>query len=296
MMKRNIVYKILSIFFIMGIFLIPIQKIKVQASTPILSLSDRLLVIRFLNVGQGDSSLITFPNGKVILIDGGDIEHGKVVVNKLEKYHVQKIDTIVNTHPDIDHIGGLITVLKKYKVGQVIESGKKYGGHANYLFKKIIQSKHIPIFIAKVNNKINIDEKVSLTILNSGHNNESNNDSSIVIKLLYNQLSVLFTGDIEKRAESRLIKYPDISSKILKVAHHGSFTSSTSKFLNQVNPCVAIISYNKRNPYGHPHRSVVKRLLKRNVKIYSTAVNDDVEIVSTGNRHFIEDTEVKFPK
>jgi beta-lactamase superfamily II metal-dependent hydrolase len=293
-MKRKIVCKILSILLIIGIFVSSIQKISAQASIPLSPLSNELLVIRFLNVGQGDASLITFPNGKVMLIDGGDIEHGKVVVNKLKKYHVQKIDTIVSTHPDIDHIGGLITVLKQYKVGKVVESGKKYGGHAYYLFKKIIQSKHIPIIIAKKNNKINIDNRVSLTILNSAHKNESNNDSSIVIKLLYHQLSVLFTGDIEKKAESRLIKNPDLSSKVLKVAHHGSFTSTTSKFLKQVNPMVAIISYNKRNPYGHPHKSVMRRLQNSGIRIYSTAKNDDVEIVSTGNHHFIEDEEVKF--
>lgn len=263
-----------------------------QASTSDYGYVIRPLQIIFFNVGQGDSIFVKLPNGKSLLIDGGDVEHGSVVIKKLKKLRVKTIDLMVSTHPDIDHIGGLLKVIGRIKVKKIVESGKSYSSHTYYLFKKEAYQNNIPIETAKSGSVINLDHNIKINILNSNIKSESNNDSSVVLKITYKEISILLTGDIEKKTEKRLSKSENLKAQVVKIPHHGSSTSTSEAFITAVNPRVAIISYDRFNLFGHPHRSVVKRLKRLGVKVYTTAENDDVELVTNGKKIYIENHEV----
>lgn len=250
------------------------------------------LLIYFFDVGQGDSIFINFPNGRTMLIDGGDVEHGSDVIRKLKKLHIKNIDLLVSSHPDIDHIGGLLKVINRVEVKSILDSGKKYNSHSYYLYKKEAYQRNIPIKIAKRHDKINLDPNVEIEILNSGKPSLSNNDSSIVLKLTYEEISILLTGDIESKTEKRLIKDENIDAHVLKIPHHGSSTSTTKSFLFAVNPTVAILSYDRFNLFGHPHRSVLKRLKHLGIKQYSTVEHGDIELSTNGKKLYIEKEEV----
>ncbi|MFB7139660.1 ComEC/Rec2 family competence protein [Gottfriedia sp. NPDC056225] len=250
------------------------------------------LLVYFFDVGQGDSMVLILPNGKTVLIDGGDVEHGGAVIKKLKRLHVNAIDLLVSTHPDIDHIGGLLKVMNSVKISKILDSGKKYNSHSYYLYKKEAFQKNIPISIAKLNEKILLDPNVDITVLNSGKKSYTNNNSSIVLKVKYADISILLTGDIERKAEQRLIKSENIDAQVLKIPHHGSSTSTSEAFLFAVNPTVAILSYDKFNLFGHPHRSVMKRLNHLGIKQYTTDQYGDIELSTNGHNLYIEKQEV----
>ncbi|GGI14632.1 ComEC/Rec2 family competence protein [Gottfriedia solisilvae] len=250
------------------------------------------LLVYFFDVGQGDSIFMNLPNGKTVLIDGGDVEHGNAVIKKLKKLHIDRIDLLISTHPDIDHIGGLLKVMNQIKIKAILDSGKKYNSHSYYLYKKEAFQKNIPIQIAKTNDKIELDPNVDMTVLNSGKPSRTNNDSSIVLKVAYEEISILLTGDIESKAEKRLIKNENIDAQVLKIPHHGSRTSTSESFLFAVNPSVAILSYDKFNIFGHPHRSVMKRLRHLGIKQFATVDYGDIELSTNGKKLYIEKEEV----
>ncbi|PEJ56221.1 MULTISPECIES: ComEC/Rec2 family competence protein [unclassified Bacillus (in: firmicutes)] len=250
------------------------------------------LLVYFFDVGQGDSMVMILPNGKTVLIDGGDVEHGGAVIKKLKRLHVNAIDLLVSTHPDIDHIGGLLKVMNSVKISKILDSGKKYNSHSYYLYKKEAFQKNIPISIARLNEKIVLDPNVDITVLNSGKKSYTNNNSSIVLKVKYADISILLTGDIERKAEQRLIKSENIDAQVLKIPHHGSSTSTSEAFLFAVNPTVAILSYDKFNLFGHPHRSVMKRLNHLGIKQYTTDQYGDIELSTNGHNLYIEKQEV----
>ena len=265
---------------------------KIDARTTNYGYITHPLLIHFFDVGQGDSMVMILPNGKTILIDGGDVEHGNVVIKKLKRLNINKIDLLVSTHPDIDHIGGLLKVMNRVKVSSILDSGKKYNSHSYYLYKKEAYQKNIPIQMAKLDDKIRLDPNVEITVLNSGKKSYSNNNSSIVLKVTYEEISILLTGDIERNAEKRLIKTDKIDAQVLKIPHHGSATSTSESFLFAVNPTVAILSYDKFNLFGHPHRSVMKRLNHLGIKHYSTSDQGDIELSTNGHKLYIEKEEV----
>ncbi|XZF77164.1 ComEC/Rec2 family competence protein [Bacillus sp. AL-1R] len=281
---------IFSIFIFFSAFFS--QNINSEARTTNYGYITHPLLIYFFDVGQGDSMVMILPNGKTVLIDGGDVEHGGVVIKKLRRLHINEIDLLVSTHPDIDHIGGLLKVMNSVKITKILDSGKKYNSHSYYLYKKEAYQRNIPISIAKLNEKIMLDPNVDITVLNSGKKSYTNNNSSIVLKVKYDDISILLTGDIERKAEQRLIKNEDINAQVLKIPHHGSSTSTSEAFLFAVNPTVAILSYDKFNLFGHPHRSVMKRLNHLGIKQYTTDQFGDIELSTNGHKLYIEKEEV----
>lgn len=229
------------------------------------------LKIYFIDVGQGDSTLIVTPNGKNILIDGGGSENYDVGKNTLLQYlldrKVTKLDCVIISHFDIDHVGGILTILEELKVEKVIV-GKQYEDSDNYQeFLKIIKAKNILIKQVSKGDKINIEENLQITVLFPDKElitENSLNNNSLVFKLNYKGISGLFTGDIEEVAEERLIKlYSNtnlLKSTILKVAHHGSKSSTIENFLDEVKPEIALIGVGAGNLYGHPNSDVIARL------------------------------------
>ncbi len=234
------------------------------------------LNINFIDVGQGDSTLIETPSRKTILIDGGGSEFGsfdvgeKTLLPYLLDKNIMKLDYIMFSHFDTDHCGGLLTILEKIKVKNIIISKQ---GEVSSNFKhllEIIRNKNVNIIVAKAGTSIKIDKECYFYILFPEDNLISENvlnNNSIVAKFYYrNNFSILFTGDIEKIAENRLIElYKNttiLKSNILKVAHHGSKTSSTQELLKLINPQIALIGVGENNKFGHPSDITIQNLEK----------------------------------
>ena len=230
--------------------------------------------IYFIDVGQGDSMLIETPSRKTILIDGGGSEFGsfdvgeKTLLPFLLDKNIMKIDYIMFSHFDSDHCGGLLTILEKIKVNNIIISKQ---GKISSNFKQlleIIKNKKVNIIAIKAGDTIKIDKECYFNILFPENNLISENtlnNNSIVAKFFYNNsFSMLLTGDVEKIAENRLIELYEntniLNSTILKIAHHGSKTSSAEELLKLVNPKIALIGVGENNKFGHPSNITIQNL------------------------------------
>lgn len=246
------------------------------------------LKIHFIDVGQGDSTLIVTPQKKTILVDGGGSENYDVGKNILLPYLLDRkittIDYVIISHFDTDHVGGILTILEELNVKKVI-IGKQYENSDNYKkFLGIINKKHIRVKQVEKGSRINIEKNVNIEILfpeKEMISENSLNNNSLVFKLKYKTFSILFTGDIEQIAEERLVqiygKTNILKSTVLKVAHHGAKTSSIESFLELVQPQIALIGVGKNNLYGHPNEKIIERLKNIVSKIYRT--DKDGEIV-----------------
>ena len=245
------------------------------------------LEIHFIDVGQGDSTLIITPYNKVILIDGGgssktDYDVGKnVLVPYLLDRRINKIDYMMVSHFDNDHCGGLMYVLETLKVKNILISKQANISKEYKEFIQLAKEKKINIIVVKQGDVIAIEKDVKLNVLYPPYqlNFDDLNNNSIVAKLVYKKFSMLFTGDIEKEAENKLIeKYSKdiLKSTVLKVGHHGSNTSSTEDFIKLVNPKIALIGVGKDNNFGHPNADVLSRL--ESAKIYRTDLCGEISI------------------
>lgn len=228
------------------------------------------LKIYFIDVGQGDCTLILTPQNKTILIDGGGVEGidvGKqILVPYLLDRKIMKIDYLINSHTDMDHISGLLTVLEELKVKNVIIGKQKEETENLQRLLSLTNKKNINISVVKSGDRINIEKNLYFDVLwpdeNEMISENSVNNNSLVCKLNYKKFSCIFTGDIESNAEKALAyKYgKNLKATVLKVAHHGSNSSSTEEFLKLVNPKVALIGVGENNNFGHPNKDVLNRL------------------------------------
>ena len=252
--------------------------------------------VYFVDVGQGDCSLIITEKNKKILIDGGGSESYDVGENTTLPYlldrRISKLDYIIISHFDSDHVQGLFAVLENIKVLNVILS-KQYEMTENYeKFLSIVKGKKINLILAKKGDVIKIDKHSYIEVLFPLENvkeyisQNAINNNSLVFKYKDRNISILYTGDIEKIAEERLISlYRDtnkLEADILKVAHHGSKTSTIESFLELVNPKIAVISVGKNNTFGHPSEEVVARLKDKKVVIRRTDLEGEI-VMKFGN-------------
>ena len=241
----------------------------------ILKISPKNLKIYFIDVGQGDSCLIVTPTNKKILIDGGGNENSDFDVGKnillpyLLDRGIKKLDYIMVSHFDTDHVGGLIYVMKEIKVKNVIISKQPEDSENFEEFIQIAKKKKINVIVVNKGDILNVEKNLHFKILwpNSEKFITENtlNNNSLVAKLEYKNFSVLFTGDIEEAAEKRILQEYEnnlqiLNSTVLKVAHHGSKTSSTQNFVDLVKPKVALIGVGANNKFGHPNEGVLERL------------------------------------
>lgn len=231
------------------------------------------LRIYFIDVGQGDSCLIITPRNKKILIDGGEGD-SNVLLSYLLDRRIKAIDYIMISHFDSDHCNGLAEVIQKLNVKNILISKQAYFCDEYRNIAGIINSKKINVIHVKQGDVLNIDKEVKLNIFYPPKYFEYDdlNNNSIVAKLRYNKFSVLFTGDIEKSEENILNKYTDseLKSDVIKVAHHGSKTSSSEEFIKVVKPKIALIGVGMNNKFGHPNQEIIERLENINCKIYRT--------------------------
>lgn len=234
--------------------------------------------VAFLDVGQGDSVLITAPNGNRLLYDSGPPD--KKVLSSLESElgtFDRKINIFVASHPDSDHIGGFPDLLQKFTPDYYLD------GHTinlSTLFTTLendILTKNIKRFTAQRNTKIDIGSGVVGYIISpvqdARKDSLTSNDSSVVLLIKYGKTSILLTGDLEEKEEQFLAKTygSNLKATILKVGHHGSKSSTSNSFLNSVNPEYSIISAGKKNKYGHPHLSTINRLMLASTTIFETS-------------------------
>lgn len=277
--------------------------------------------IEFIDVGQGDCALITTPSGKHILVDGGGtvsfrkakdawrerrepFEVGaKTVVPVLKKRGVHRLDAVILTHGDQDHIGGLQAVLDSFPVEALLINGSLAESKTMTSLMETALSKKIPIYSAFAGMALNPDEKTKLTFLSPNQAvvsdrvsvKENQNHLSIVFLLVMDEVSFLFTGDMDVSAERSLlaeIMEPGSDSAallsnridVLKVAHHGSKTSTSEQWVREIKPIVSVISAGKSNSYGHPNQEVVERLERAGTLIYRTDLHGGIQMKVKGGQ------------
>jgi len=270
--------------------------LNVIAWVVVLELSQlRFLEVVFFDVGQGDSIFIETPERFQVLIDGGP---GLAVLEKLGQempFYDREIDLIILTHPEHDHYFGLFEVLKRYDVKNILWTGIIRDTAEYQEWIRLINEEGANVLIAKAGQKMILQKNplIFLEILHpfenlEGQETKYTNDTSIVAGLVFNDISFLFTGDVSKKIEGELInKYIDLDSDILKVAHHGSKTSSCLEFLEIVSPELAVISVGENN-YGHPHPDVLANLEKFDIQVLITKELGDIKIVSDGNNFKVQ--------
>jgi competence protein ComEC len=271
-MKNRSVYIILITLFILNIL----------AWVSVLKLNSSELEVTFFDVGQGDSIFVEIPSGYQILIDGGPTS---IVLEKLGKrmpFWDRTIDLIILTHPDHDHILGLLEVLERYKVDNILWTGILSEGGEYEQWLDLINKEGAKIIIAKSGQRISAGD-VEIDILFPFESLEGDkisdaNNTSVVARLVFGETSFLFMGDVYKSTEKLL---NNVDSDVLKVGHHGSKTSSDANFIFSVSPNIAVISCGKDNPYGHPHQETLDALL--NIEVLRTDFAGDIKIMSDGN-------------
>lgn len=256
--------------------------------------------LTFLDVGQGDSSLITTAKGRNVLIDGGGSSGkgdyyfdvgSKITVPALLKLGVSRLDTIIVSHIHEDHLEGLIKTIETLKTGQVIMPHTPYESNISKKFLELCRDKGINVIYANDGDKVILDKYTEIEILFPEktllrYTNSDENNNSIVALLKYKNFRALYTGDIEKEGEKALLG-KDIRADVLKIPHHGSNTSSTEEFIKTVSPEAFVVSVGKNN-FGHPRKEVLERLKVISKDIYRTDNNGAVSLKTDGNKVIIK--------
>ena len=264
---------------------------------------DGRLRIDFLDVGQGDSALVTFPNGTTLLVDGGGQFNykdeaegefqpdrrgiGEFVVSEYLWYRgLSSVDHILATHADADHIQGLTDVAKNFSIRSALFGRLPHSDGDFIQLTDVLKARKIPIETLARGEVLKFGEatvEVLYPSLLDGEMNGSANNDSVVIRIVYGNRSFLLTGDIERAAEAELTAFGGLSADVVKVAHHGSRTSSTQGFVDLVRPRYAIISVGRDSIFGHPHAEVVKRWKMVGAEVMTTGERGMITVSTDGN-------------
>lgn len=246
------------------------------------------LEVTFLNVGQGDAILIETPDGAQALIDGGP---DGTVLRELARelsWGDRTLDFVIGTHPDKDHIGGLIDVLARYRVASILTTENTGETTAASAYQKALTAETEIVHFARAGQTYSLGASTTLTVLSPARDPSmlESNTASIVIKLTYGDIDFMLTGDAPQGIEDYLsVTYGDqLQSEVLKLGHHGSKTSTSELFLEAVKPAFAVVSSGADNRYGHPHEEVVERVEARQILLRNTATDGAIHFLSDGAR------------
>jgi len=245
------------------------------------------LTFAVLDIGQGDALFIQSPTGTQILVDGGPPRKLLSRLSRVMPLFDKKIDAIVITNPDADHIAGFLDLLKVYKVGQVFDSGTFNDSTVYENLENKIKQKNIPRTVVEKGMRLDLGGGAVLDVLFPDQDVSlwKTNEGSIIMKLTYGESSVLLTGDAPISTEQLVLKSTPIEfldSDILKVGHHGSHTSTSEDFVKAITPAYALISDGKTNKYGHPHQETLNTLESLGVKIFRTDLSGTIIMKSDG--------------
>lgn len=236
--------------------------------------------VHFIDVGQGDAVLVMC-GGQAMLIDAGDYTKGTAIQNYLQKQGVKKLDYLILTHPDSDHIGGAPVVITKFEIGKVFLSNYEKD---NKTYQKLIQAldnKRLKYTTPEVGTQFFLGT-ATVTILAPNGTYDNPNDASIALMIQNGENRFLFTGDAEEAAEQDILENGiALSADVYKAGHHGSRTSTSQEFFEAVSPAYAIISCGEDNSYGHPHAETLNTFRMNGVKVYRT--DEDGTIIATSD-------------
>ena len=283
-MKKKYTRRLITVIAILIITLFGAHNEKTNSYfSETVNFSDGLLYSCYLDVGQGDCSVVKLPDNRIIMIDAVlDSSFDEIEVF-LDKNGIEKIDYLVASHPHSDHIGSMENVIKNYQIGEIYMPK----AIANtVLFENLliaIKEKGIKIKTAEAGVSMIYENELTADFVAPSEIDEDDfNNSSAMLLINYNNTGFLYTGDAEEKEEETV--NADISANVLKVGHHGSRTSTSKEFLEKVNPEIAVISCGSDNSYGHPHYEVLKRLENIGCEILRTDKSGTVIIKSDGEK------------
>jgi len=253
-------------------------------------LEEKTLTVHFIDVGQADCALLEC-GGEYMLIDGGNREDGQLVVSYLEQLGVESLNTIISTHPHEDHLGGLPSVLAVYPAHTLLSPTVSYSSNLFDEFLYYAHQQGIPVEVPEPGSVYSLGDNetgATVTILGPVKSYDELNDTSIVCRVDYGETAFLFTGDMETTAENDMLDYWDIridwDVDVLKVGHHGSYSSTGYRFLNALSPAYAVIPCGVNNDYGYPHREPLARLKQAGCEIYRTDEMGTIIATTDGSR------------
>ncbi len=280
-MKRNI---LLILVFIYSLFVFSSTVFSVSPPN-----TNSKLTVHFIDVGQGDSSFVMLPDGDNVLIDVGSPAAGPKLVSYLKSLGIDKINHLILTHPHDDHIGGIFSILSEFEVENFYDNG--FSNFESTLFSDYIRrvrNNMSKYNLLQAGESFNFDS-IIVDVLNPLLPPTGNlNDDSIVLRLIYNDIKILFSGDIGNVGERRLLKIKSsIESQILKVGHHGENNAASARFLEHVKPETAIISVGLMNRFAQPHPGLLNRLSQRNIKIYRTDLSGNIVLKTNGTTYSV---------
>ncbi len=250
------------------------------------SKSCECLTVTFLNVGQGDAILIETPEGIEVLVDGGP--DGAVLreLGRERSFFDRSIDLVVATHPDADHIGGLIDVMKRYDVATILQTENKNDTPVAAAYTRAIDAEKAELVIADAGQEVRLGASTTLQIFSpvGDESKWESNTSSIVMRVVYGNTSFMLTGDAPSEIEDYLVDSygAQLDSDVLKLGHHGSKTSTSQKFLDTVSPQYAVVTAAVDNRYGHPHQEVMQRVFGRKIQTFHTGTDGAVTFETDG--------------
>ncbi len=257
------------------------------------NLPDGKLHVAFLDIGQGDAILVTTPNGRQILIDGGPspAKLGQRLGNEIPFWD-RSIDVIINTHPDADHITGLVEALDRYRIDTILVSDADSGSSLFDEWNRRLETNNYQTTLAWQGMRLQLDEAVEAIVLNPGPASEgleSPNDHSVTLKITMGKVSFLLSGDAEVAVEQALVAgEQDLRATIFKSPHHGSKTSSSPAFLEAINPQIVVISVGEDNRFGHPAPEILQRYADYGITVFRTDELGTVELITDGKQVWLE--------
>lgn len=243
-----------------------------------------LLSIHIIDVGQGDSILIKTPQNKNILVDGGTEDSQYIIKSYLKKQGIKSLDTIISTHPDSDHIGSLDYIIQNFDVDKIYMPKVSTNTTSYKNLTSACNKKKLKLEYLFKDDFLDIEDNITLQVLSPSYIQDENNLNSIVFNLNFKNKSFLFTGDCESPNEKDIIDSYELDDiDFVKIGHHGSNSSTSMDFLNEITPDIAAISCGYKNQYGHPHKQTIENLNSMNVLTYRTDLLGDIVFYSDGN-------------